>query len=86
MRWPGPCAPLLPVALKEPVSQGVEGLGERGGQRRPKERRSHTKLYLSLARQRERRGGKSCGVTRLTLGQPLWKKLLLLIMWLVNYH
>lgn len=78
MRWPGPCAPLLPVALKEPMSQGVEGLGERGGQRRPKERRSHK--TLPLPSKAEERRQKLCErVTQLTLGQPLWKKLLLLI-------
>lgn len=55
MHWPGPpCTPLLPVALKEPVSQGAEGTaGEegRGGQRR---RRGVKKR----ARERERVSGK----------------------------
>lgn len=41
MLWPGPCAPLLPVALKEPVSQGAEGMGNSGGQRRLKKSRRH---------------------------------------------
>lgn len=41
MLWPEPLAPLLPVALKEPESQGAEGTGKRGGQRRLKMRGSH---------------------------------------------
>lgn len=41
MLWPRLCAPLLPVALKEPMSQRAEGMGNSGGQRRLKKRRRH---------------------------------------------
>lgn len=58
MRWPGPCAPLLPVALKEHVSQGSEGRGER---KRAEEAKKRDKVTLQTetgrGRARARRGG-----------------------------